>query len=112
MPRTTTEPKQDVITFRISPDLKAAFTQIAEQEAKPVGEVLRELVRDRVEQQRRREFEAEARRQSLLLAELARDPDSDEAAVMRELDANFDEFSRELADREEAADRERAGKWK
>jgi hypothetical protein len=65
------------------------------------------LVRERVEQQRRREFEAEARRQSRLVAAAAQDPDSDEAAVMRELEANFDEFARELEDREADADKPR-----
>jgi len=110
MPRTSAEPKLDVITFRIAPDLKAAFAEIADAEAKPVGELLRELVRERVEQKRRREFEAEARRQSLAAAALARDPNSDEAAVLRELDANFDEFARDLAASEAAADAKRAKK--
>src|SRR5438045_519869 len=95
MARTSTEPKLDVITFRVPRELKAAFIEIAVQEAKPVGELLRELVRDRVEQKRRRVFEAEARRQSLAAAALARDPNSDEAAVMRELEADLDEFGKE-----------------
>ena len=42
-----------------------------------------------VQQRERRAFEAEARRQSLLLAELARDPNSDEAQVMREIEAQL-----------------------
>jgi hypothetical protein len=91
MARTTTDPNTEIITVRIPPTLKAAFREIATEEAKPVGELLRELIRERVKQKERREFEAEARRQSLLLAEAARDPNSDEAAVMRELDALFDE---------------------
>jgi hypothetical protein len=102
MARTSTDPKADIITFRIPPALKQAFAEIAEEEAKPIGALLRELVHERVEQKRRREFEAEARRQSLLLAEAARDPNSDEAVLMRRLDANFDEFSVEEAAREEA----------
>lgn len=112
MARTTLEPKDETVTFRIAPALKAAFAEIAEQERKPVGELLREMVRARIEQKQRREFEAEARRQSLLLAEAARDPNSDEAAIMRELDANFDEFARELNAREAAADRKRGRRWK
>ncbi len=43
----------------------------------------------------RREFEIEARRQSLAAAALAENPDSDEAAVMRELEADLEEFSKE-----------------
>jgi hypothetical protein len=112
MARTTLEPKDETVTFRIAPALKAAFAEIAEQEHKPLGELLRQMIRELVEQKRRREFEAEARRQSLLLAEAARDPNSDEAAIMRELDANFDEFARELDAREEAADKKHGRKWK
>jgi len=112
MARTSPEPKGEIITFRIPLALKAALSEIAAEEAKPVGEVLRELIRQRVKDKERREFEAEARRQSLLIAEAAKDPSSDEAQVMRELDANFDEFSRELAAQEDAADKRRARKWK
>jgi 16S rRNA C1402 (ribose-2'-O) methylase RsmI len=41
-------------------------------------------------------FEAEARWQSLLIAAAARDPNSDEAAVMRELEAHWEELCREI----------------
>ena len=102
----------ETVTFRIDPDLKSAFVEIAEQERKPVGELLRDMIRERVKDEERRKFEAEARRQSLLLAEAASNPDSEEAAIMRELDANFDEFSREQAAREAAGDKRRGRKWK
>ena len=95
MARTSTDPKADIITFRIPAALKAAFAEIAEQEAKPVGELLRELIRERIKQKERREFEAEARRQCLEINAAARDPNSDEAAVMRELEADLAEFSKE-----------------
>lgn len=95
MPRTTTDPKADSLTFRIPPALKADLAAIAEKEAKPIGEVLRELIRDRIKQDRCREFEAEARRQCLEANAAAQDPNSDEYAVMRELEANFDEFARD-----------------
>ncbi len=95
MARTSAEPNADIITFRIPPALKTAFAEIARQEAKPVGELLRDLVRERVKQKERREFEAEARRQSIIIANAAKDPSSDEAQVMRELDALFDESVRE-----------------
>lgn len=102
MPQTSAE----TVTFRIDPALKAALAELAEAESKPVGALLRELVRERVEQQRRREFEAEARRQSRLVAAAAQDPDSDEAAVMREFESNFDEFTRELDDHEASVDKQ------
>jgi antitoxin component of RelBE/YafQ-DinJ toxin-antitoxin module len=102
------ETKTGTITFRIDASLKDELTAIAETQAKPMGEVLRELVRDHIKQKKRREFEAEARRQSLLLAEAAKDPNSDEAQIMRELDAHFDEFARELTAREEKL----GHKWK
>jgi len=95
MARTTLEPKDETLTFRIAPALKTAFAEIAEQERKPVGELLREMVRARIEQKQRREFEAEARCQSLAAAALAENPHTDEAAVMRELEADLEEFSKE-----------------
>jgi hypothetical protein len=95
----------EMVTFRVDRRLKAAIAEIAEEESKPLGELLREMVQDRVAARRQREFEIEARRQSRLLAEAARDPTSDEAAILRELDANFDEFARELGEREAAAEK-------
>jgi prevent-host-death family protein len=54
--------------------------------------LLRELVRARIDRAPPADFEAEARRQSLELAAAARDPNSDEAAIMRELDAALEEL--------------------
>ena len=112
MARTSAEPNAEIITFRIPPALKTAFAEIARQEAKPDGELLRDLIRERVARKERREFEAEARRQSIIIAKAAEDPNSDEATIMRELDANFDEFARDVAASEAAADAKRADKWK
>jgi hypothetical protein len=95
MSRTVPLPKAETLTFRLEPALKVAFIEIAGHEAKPVGALLRELVLDRVERQRARQFAAEARRQSREAAAAARDPASDEAAVMRELDADLEEFADE-----------------
>jgi len=95
MARTSAEPNADIITVRIPPALKTAFAKIAREESKPVGELLRELIRERIQQKERREFEAEARRECLELNAAARDPNSDEAAVMRELEADLEEFSKE-----------------
>lgn len=95
MPRTSTAPKVETLTFRIEPALKSALARIAREEHRPVGDLLRDLVRARVERRRRRAFEAEARRESLVLAEAARDPNSDEAAMLRWLDAAFDELAGE-----------------
>ena len=88
-------PNAETVTFRIDSVLKTAFAKIAAEESKPVGELLRELVRERVEQKARREFESDAQRQSLEAAATARDPRSDEAAVMREMEAELEEFSDE-----------------
>lgn len=93
MPRTTTEPKAHVMTFRIDPALKSDLSELARQESKPVGELLRELVREHVERHHRREFEAEAHRQSLEIAAAARDPNSDETTILRELEGFFDELA-------------------
>lgn len=95
MSRPRIGPQADTLSFRIAPALKADLAAIAEKEEKPIGQVLRELIRERIERERRREFEAEARRQSLELAAAARDPNSDEAEILRELDANFDDSARD-----------------
>jgi hypothetical protein len=84
--------KVETVTFRIDSVLKTAFAEIAAEEAKPVGELLRELIRERVELKARRSFEAEARRQALEAAAAVQDPGSDEAAVMRELEADLEGF--------------------
>ena len=102
------ETKTETVTFRIDAALKDELAEIAEEEARPIGELLREMVREHIKQKKRREFAAEARRQSLECAAAARDPNGDEAQVMRELDGNFDEFARELTAREEKG----ASKWK
>lgn len=95
MPRTTASSMPDTLTFRLPPTLKADLAALAEKEEKPVGELLRELIRDRIERERRREFEAEARRQCLAANAAAQDPNSDEAAVLRELDAYLDSLADE-----------------
>lgn len=95
MARTSSDPNTEIVTFRIPPTLKAAIAEIAVEEAKPVGELLRELVRERVKQKERQEFEAEARRQCEIINAAARDPNSDEAAVMRELEADLEDFVKE-----------------
>lgn len=43
-----------------------------------------------VKQRERRAFEAEAHRQSRAIAERAKEPNSDEYAVMREIEADLD----------------------
>lgn len=79
--------KGETFTFRLDPVLKAAFAASAAEEHKQPGELLRELLRTHVAQRERRTFEEEARRQCAIINEAARDPTSDEAQVMRELDA-------------------------
>ena len=95
MSRTSAALKAETLTFRIEPKLKSALARIAREEHRPVGDLLRDLVRARVERRRRRAFETEARRESLELAAAARDPNSDEAAMLRWLDAAFDELASE-----------------
>jgi hypothetical protein len=89
------ESKTEIVTFRLDATLKDEFVGIAQEEDKPVGELLRELVREHVKRRKRLAFEAEARRQCELLNAAARDPNSDEAQVMRELEAHFADVMRE-----------------
>jgi hypothetical protein len=91
----TTESKVEMVTVRLDPALKADFAELARRESKAMGELLRELIRDHVARTKRQEFEAEAHRQSLEAAAAARDPKSDEARVMRELDLELGEIADE-----------------
>jgi plasmid stability protein len=88
-------PKGETVTFRIDPGLKAELADVAGRHHQSLGELLRNLARDRVATERRRAFEAEARRQSLEAAAVARDPHSDEHAVMHELESDLEAFGDE-----------------
>jgi hypothetical protein len=90
MPRTSDTPKGETFTFRLDPALKVALSRSAADEHMQPAELLRMLVRDHVAGKERRAFEAEARRQSRAIADRARDPKSDEAQVMREIEAGLE----------------------
>ncbi|HZD75528.1 MAG TPA: antitoxin MazE-like protein [Acidobacteriaceae bacterium] len=64
-------------TFRIDTRLKQEFLKVTEKENKPGSQVLRDLMAAYIQRKKRKEFEAEARRQSRLIAS-----SPDEAAVM------------------------------
>ena len=77
MPHTRQRRKEDALSLRVDPDLKAEFMAAAETENKPVAEVLRNFMRSYVQRAKRKRFAAEARRQSQLVASSA-----DESEVM------------------------------
>jgi hypothetical protein len=89
MPRTRQHPKEASFNLRIDPSLKAAFIAATEAENKPAAQVVREFMRAYVKQRQRRAFEEDARRQSLEVAKAAMNPESDEAQVMREIEAEL-----------------------
>ena len=89
MPRTSQHPKEASFNLRIDPALKAAFTAATEAEDKPAAQVVRDFMRAYVTQRERRAFEQKARRESLESARAALDPNSDEAQVMREIEADL-----------------------
>lgn len=74
MPRQSQHPKEQSFNFRIDPKLKAEFQEATEAEDKPAAQVLRDFMRVYVERQRDR----------------AADPTSDEAEVMRWIEAVSD----------------------
>ena len=90
MPRQNPPPKAESINFRVNATLKAAFTAATAREDRPAAQVLRDFMRVYVARRERRAFAAEAHRQSVAAAMAAADPESDEAAVMRELEADLD----------------------
>lgn len=92
MPVTEDRTKEATLNLRVDPALKAEFTSAVEAEDRPAAEVLRGLMRNYVEESRRRRFAAEARRQSQLVA-----ASRDEAEVMRwiqDVSATQDDNSR------------------
>jgi len=97
MPRTSDTPKDETFTFRLDSALKVALTRSAADEHMQPAELVRKLVRNHLAGKERRAFEAEARRQSLAIADRARNPKSDEAQVMREIDGGLerDDFAEE-----------------
>jgi antitoxin component of RelBE/YafQ-DinJ toxin-antitoxin module len=78
MAKTIERPRESTLNLRIDTALKTEFTAIVEAEDRPAAEVLRVLMRNYVEEAKRRRFAAEARRQSQLIA-----ASEDEAEVMR-----------------------------
>jgi hypothetical protein len=93
MPRRTPLKKKKRIesfNFRVNAELKAAFSAATTADDRPAAQVLRSFMRVYVARRDRRAFAAEARRQSLAVAAAAADPTSDEAAVMREIEADLD----------------------
>lgn len=97
MPRTSKALKGETFTFRLEPHLKAALVEAAAEEHKQPGELMRDLLEAHIDCRRRGAFKEEARRQCLAINARARNPDSDEAAVLRELGEHLDadEFSDE-----------------
>lgn len=71
-----------IVLQKVDRDLRRRSSQGGYGDHKSLDELLRELAGERVERERRRVFEAEARRQSLLIAARADDPNSDEAEAM------------------------------
>lgn len=92
MPRTRRPRKREMVTFRVERNLKQKLAQIAQRDDTSLAGLMRELAEKCVEQEERREFQAEARRQSLEIAELARTSGTDEHAVMRELEGHMQWF--------------------
>lgn len=61
-------PKETTLNLRLAPQLKAEFAAAAKADGLPAAELLRSMMRDYVEIAHRRQFAAEAHRQSQLLA--------------------------------------------
>lgn len=90
--------KLENFNFRLEPELKAAFAAAAEAADRPAAQVLRDFMRAYVEKRERDDLKVAMRRQAAELGRLAQDPDSDEAQILRELDANLDDFLRSEPD--------------
>ncbi len=87
--------QHESVTFRVDPGLKAELVALAKRDHRSLGALLRDIARKRIEAEHQRSFAREARRQSLAAARMVREPGADEAAVLRELDADLEAFDRE-----------------
>jgi hypothetical protein len=76
--QSSAQPRETTLNLRVDADLKAEFVAAVEAEERPASEVLRSLMRDYVEEARKRRFAAEARRQSQMVSN-----SKDETEVMR-----------------------------
>ena len=91
MAHPSTQPSSETFTFRLDSSLKTGLNRLAANEHIQPAELLRKLLRDHISQQERLAFEREARKQSLSIAKRALDPKSDEAQIMRELEAHLED---------------------
>jgi hypothetical protein len=85
----------ETINFRLPGKQKEALYRLAAERDQPLSELVREVVETYLAGEERRAWEAEARRASLVLAEEAKNPESDEARMLKVLEANLDEFADE-----------------
>lgn len=92
-----TNPRQnsESVAFRVPASLKQELTQLAAQKHQSLGELMRAFSRERLALERHRTFKETAQSQSRQAAAAARDPGTDEHAVMRELQAELDELPNE-----------------
>jgi hypothetical protein len=91
MPRSSQYPKETSFNLRIDPALKAAFTRATEAEDKPAAQVVRDFMRAYVRARERHAFAERAKHDALVIKAAAADPNSDEAQVMREIEAEMAE---------------------
>lgn len=73
-----TNSKESTLNLRVDSSLKEEFSAAVKTEGRPSAEVIRSLMRRYVDEVKRRQFAAEARRQSQLIAS-----SNDETEVMR-----------------------------
>lgn len=68
MPTAVNRSNPDTLTIRIERELKDEFISAARTQNRPAAEVLRDLMEAYVEDEKKKLFEAEARRESELIA--------------------------------------------
>lgn len=68
MPKHSSHSEHSTFTLRMDIKLKKEFMSAARAENRPVAEIIRDLMASYVERKKKREFEAEARRQSAIIA--------------------------------------------
>lgn len=86
---------KEPVNFRLGTSYREALHRLARERDASVGQLVREVVEQYVDNQARLAWEAEARRTAAELGRAAQDPRSGEAEMLRVLDSNLEDFAKE-----------------
>jgi len=83
--------KNTTFTMKLELKLRNQFMKAAATAHRPASQLVRDFMRTYIEHEKKRQFAAEAHRQSVSIAKRAATADTDEHAMMREIAAELDQ---------------------